>query len=434
MIVTVLNYKKLQEVTAMKRYEKLLGLVLTFFAVMLFFTASGVLAEEKKLTVLTWNIPYFEEGFNQWVTAFNKIHPDIEIERLDKKGSEWSTFYQTQVVAGTAPDIIDIQGGLWLEYASKGGLLDISDYLKKDSDYTNRIYPEILSSWVFEGKNYGVPLYISKTLLFYNKLMFKEAGLSGPPTSFDELLAFAGKMAKGEKTGFMTLNFDWLYWPLFAANGIELLTPDLKKAAFNTPEAVALVDTLAKATASGAINKISWTGRWVEPNGAFASGNVGMLQAHAPAFLWFKSKGDWVSEETVGATHLPGGWSTPNSHAMLISKSTKYPDAAWDFLKIATSGAGAKALGTGTNNLTGDKIVNQELFSYFEKEIPVVVPVLKTQLEHLDKLCGNWPAAKDAEIKDAFYPELQSALLGQKSAKEALADAEKKVNRVLQKR
>ncbi len=119
---------------------------------------------------------------------------------------------------------------------------------------------------------------------------------------------------------------------------------------------------------------------------------------------------------------------------MLISKSVKYPDAAWDFVKIATSGAGAKALGTGTNNLTGDKLVNEELFVYFEKEIPIVIPVLKTQLEHLDKLCGNWPAAKDAEIKNAFYPELQSALLGQKSAKDALADAEKKVNRVLQKR
>jgi ABC-type glycerol-3-phosphate transport system substrate-binding protein len=232
----------------------------------------------------------------------------------------------------------------------------------------------------------------------------------------------------------MTLNFDWLYWPLFATNGIELLTPDLKKAAFNTPEAVKVLTALAEATASGAINKISWTGRWVEPNGAFASGTVGMLHAHAPAFLWFKSKGDWVSEETVGATHLPGGWSTPNSHAMLISKSVKYPDAAWDFVKIATSGAGAKALGTGTNNLTGDKIVNEELFSYFEKEIPAVVPVLKTQLEHLDKLCGNWPVAKDAEIKDAFYPELQNALLGRKSAADALADAEKKVNRVLSKR
>ena len=68
--------------------------------------------------------------------------------------------------------------------------------------------------------------------------MFKEAGLTRPPQTFDELIDYARKMTKGEKSGFVTLNFDWLYWPLFAMNGVELLTPDGKKAAFNTPAAV----------------------------------------------------------------------------------------------------------------------------------------------------------------------------------------------------
>jgi len=389
---------------------------------------------EKKISVLTWNIPYFQEGFNKWVEAYKKIHPDVTVEWLDKKGTEWSTFYQTQVVAGTPPDIIDIQGGLWLEYASQGGLVDLTPYLAKDKDYTDRLYPEFLKTWVFEGKNYGVPLYVTKSLLFYNKLMFKEAGLSEPPATFDQLMDYAAKMTKGEKSGFMTLNFDWLYWPIFAANGIELLTPDLGKAAFNTPEAVALVERLAKATKDGVINKISWTGRWVEPNGAFAAGTIGMLQAHAPAFLWFKSQAPWVDETTVGAVQFPGGWSTPNSHALLISKGTKYPQEAWDFVKVATSGDGAYVFGTGSNNLTGDKAINEKLLAYFQEKIPAVVPALKTQLAELDKLTGNWPIAKDAQVKEAFYPELQAALLGEKSAKAALDEAERKVNRVLSRR
>jgi hypothetical protein len=37
----------------------------------------------------------------------------------------------------------------------------------------------------------------------------------------------------------------------------------------------------------------------------------------------------------------------------------------------------------------------------------------------------------DAQLKDAFYPEIQNAVLGRKSAKAALADAERAVNRVL---
>ena len=59
-------------------------------------------------------------------------------------------------------------------------------------------------------------------------------------------------------------------------NGVELLGPEGKKAAFNTPAATKVLEALTKATADGAINKVSWTGRWVEPNDAFASGTVGM--------------------------------------------------------------------------------------------------------------------------------------------------------------
>ena len=104
-----------------------------------------------------------------------------------------------------------------------------------------RFNKDYLANWAYEGKNYMFPFYITKTLLFWNKSMFKEAGLSGPPETFDQVMEYAAKMAGGEKTGFITLNFDWLYWPLFAANKIELLTPDMKRAAFNTPQAQELV-------------------------------------------------------------------------------------------------------------------------------------------------------------------------------------------------
>jgi ABC-type glycerol-3-phosphate transport system substrate-binding protein len=241
-------------------------------------------------------------------------------------------------------------------------------------------------------------------------------------------------MTGGENTGFMTLNFDWLYWPLFAMNGIDFVNDDMTEAAFNTPEAVALVEKLADLTEKGVINKTSWTGRGVEPNGAFAAGNVGILHAHAPAFLWFKSKADWVDNDSVGAINMPGGWATPNSHALVMSEGSKNPDVAWDFMKIATSGKGAYAMGTGTNNLTGDTKVNDELMGYFQENLPAVVPVLETQFQNLDKLTGNWPFAQDAAIKEAFYPELQAALLGEKSAQEALDAAESKVNRILRRR
>jgi ABC-type glycerol-3-phosphate transport system substrate-binding protein len=267
----------------------------------------------RKLSILTWNIADQEALFREEFAEFQNLNPGVEIEWLDKKGPDFPAFYQTQLVAGTAPDIVDLQGELWVEWAAGGALLDLTPYVQKEPDFLKLYNPDYLSSFVYDKKNYVIPFYISKTLLYYNKLMFKEAGLSAPPKNFDEIISFSQAMAKGEKTGFLTLNFDWLYWPLLKMNGIELLTPDFKKPAFNTPEAIAVIERLAKATESGGINKIAWTGRWVEPNGAFASGTVGMLHAHSAAYFFVKGQGRWISPDTLGVMQTPGDWSTPTN-------------------------------------------------------------------------------------------------------------------------
>ncbi len=64
-----------------------------------------------------------------------------------------------------------------------------------------------------------------------------------------------------------------------------------------------------------------------------------------------------------------------------------------------------------------------------QKDEPLAYAVLQTQLEHTDKLCGNWPLPNDSRIKDAFWPEVQNAVLGRKDAKTAMDEASKKVAR-----
>jgi len=385
----------------------------------------------KKLSVLTWNIADQAELFKVEFGEFKAAHPGVEIEWLDKKGPDLPAFYQTQIVAGTPPDIVDIQGALWVEYAANGGLVDLTPYLQKEPDVAKRFNPDYLNGWVYKGKTYLLPFYVAKTLLYCNKTMFKEAGLAGPPQSFDELIGFSDKMAKGEKTGFLTLNFDWLYWPLFKMNGVELLSPDGKKAAFNTQATAELLARFAKSTASGGINKIAWTGRWVEPNGAFASGTVGMLHAHSASYFFVKGQGPWINADTLGAAQLPGFWSTPTNHGFAISKGSKNPDLAWEFIKFMTSDKSASAFFKTRSVLTANVAADKEGLASLQKTEPLAAAVLQTQIEHTDKLTGNWPLPYDAGLKDAFWPEIQNAVLGRKEPKQALADAERAVNRLL---
>src|SRR5689334_4942296 len=131
----------------------------------------------KKISILTWNIADQEALFKEEFADFQKMNPGVEIEWLDKKGPELPAFYQTQLVAGTAPDIVDLQGAIWVEWAANGALLDLTPFFQADSEFPKLFNTDYLSSWLYQKKNYLVPFYIAKTLLFYNKLMFKDAGL-----------------------------------------------------------------------------------------------------------------------------------------------------------------------------------------------------------------------------------------------------------------
>lgn len=416
----------------MHRRTVLKGALSTVTALAMPHVASG--QGSRKLSFLSWNISDQEQLFKDEFADFQKAYPGTEIEWLDKKGTELPAFYQTQLVAGTAPDVVDLQGAIWVEYAANGALLDLTPHLQAEPEFAKLFNPDYLASWQYDGKNYMLPFYIAKTLLYYNKGMFREAGLSDPPRSFDELLALAQTMAHGEKTGFLTLNFDWLYWPLFKMNGIDLLTPDLKRAAFNTPQAANVLSRLATATGSGAINKISWTGRWVEPNGAFASNTVGMLHAHSSSYFFVKGQGPWINADTLGVTHAPGYWATPTNHGFGISAGSRNPDLAWAFVKHLTGNRWATEFSRRRKLLTGNIAADADGLAALRKEDPLAAQVLQTQLEHTDKFCGNWPLPFDAQLKDAFYPEIQNAALGRKDAKSALNDAERTVNRLLSRR
>src|SRR5215510_15309436 len=101
----------------------------------------------KTISILTWNIADQEALFKQEFEDFRKANPGVEIEWLDKKGPDLPAFYQTQIVAGTPPDIVDLQGAIWADYAAKGGLVDLTPYLKAEPDVGKRFNPDYLGGW-----------------------------------------------------------------------------------------------------------------------------------------------------------------------------------------------------------------------------------------------------------------------------------------------
>jgi ABC-type glycerol-3-phosphate transport system substrate-binding protein len=191
---------------------------------------------------------------------------------------------------------------------------------------------------------------------------------------------------------------------------------------------------LAEATKSGAINNISWTGRWVEPNTAFASRNVGMYMAPNSALFWAASKADWINDENVEVVDAPGDWWTPNHHGWGVSASTEHPDAAVDLIKIATSDKWQETMSSTFSILTLNKNVDPMLIEKFKTEDPLKAKILTAAGSKLDMITGYLKSPVEARVKDAFWTSVQPALLGQVDPQKALDSAEAKVNRVLSRR
>ena len=413
----------------------MLALVVVCGSQMLWAGGGQEKAEKGKISFLTWNIPMWEPSIMGIIDDFHGTMPSVEVEWLDKKGSEWATFYQTQIASGTVPDVAQIQAGLWVQYADQGLLLDMKPYLDKEPSVVQRFDKNMFNSdyYLYDGKRYNLPFFATATVLYRNLVMAQAAGIGEAPKTPEELFSQARKLANRDqgKYGFMTLNFDWLYWTIFQSNGVSVLNSARTKAAFNTPAAVQTINALKQLTEEGVIPKLSWTARWAEPNELYASGNVGMLNSHG--LHGFAPKAAWANKDTLGIDSFPGRWSVPNYHGIVISSQSKHPDAAWEFSKILTNAKWQEDLVRTMGILCGNVNVYNKLIAdaQFKKDNPLKTGNYTTQLQNTDKLCGPPLVPEEEQVKEAFYSQFQRAVFGEISAEEALANAEKAVNDIL---
>ena len=299
----------------------------------------------KKLSILTWNIADQEALFKEEFADFQKANPGVEIEWLDKKGPDLPAFYQTQLVAGTAPDIVDLQGALWVEWAANGALLDLTPYLQKEPERRQALQSGLHVELRLRQEELSDPVLRLQDAAVLQQAMFKEAGPVGAAEELrrdHQLLASHGQGRE-----------DRVPHPEFRLAVLAAVQDERHRAAdartsrsrpSTRRRPIAVLERLAKATESGGINKIAWTGRWVEPNGAFASGTVGMLHAHSAAYFFVKGQGRWINPDTLGAVQAPGNWSTPTNHGFAISKASKNPDLAFALIKHMTGNKWATKL------------------------------------------------------------------------------------------
>lgn len=129
------------------------------------------------LTLSGWSLSTTPE-FQTLADAFHAKHPDVTVTLKEYDSSNYDTLMTADLAAGTGPDIITQKNVKnVVTYQAGGQLMDVSDVaLPKGIGGA--------SAYSVGGKQYAVPYRQDSWVLFYNKDLFKKAGISAPDGSW----------------------------------------------------------------------------------------------------------------------------------------------------------------------------------------------------------------------------------------------------------
>jgi ABC-type glycerol-3-phosphate transport system substrate-binding protein len=193
----------------------------------------------------------FGKLHEQAIAKFNATHPDIHVNS-QYIGSSWTGRDKllTAIAAGTPPDVCMVDDYWIPQLAATGNIVKLGDYISPETK--NDVFPLFWKSASYKGEIWAMPYASSNLVLYYNKDLFKEAGLdpNKPPRTWEDLVAYAQKLTKDtngdgqiDQWGLMmpTLAVKgviYYYLPFLWQNNGDLFNNNYTKCTFDSPEAV----------------------------------------------------------------------------------------------------------------------------------------------------------------------------------------------------
>jgi ABC-type glycerol-3-phosphate transport system substrate-binding protein len=192
----------------MRKSSKVLAMIVSVFMLASLFSAfvsttqtkSTIAKKTSKIkpgkvtfyTISEWtSIDALKPSFKALADKFGKENPGSTVEIISDPFMTWVDKSQVMFAAGNAPDVCLTSVAQLPALANSGYLLDVGSSLGKDyfADYV----PGVLKMYTWKEKHYAVPFTMDTRVLYYNKDLFKKAGLdpNKPPKTWAEYLKYA---------------------------------------------------------------------------------------------------------------------------------------------------------------------------------------------------------------------------------------------------
>lgn len=325
-----------------------------------------------------------DKVFKKIAEDFEKQHPKVDVKYVNVPFGEAQNKFKNAAQSGSgAPDVIRSEVAWTPEFADLGYLapLDGTPALQKADDFLK----QAAASTKYNGKTYAVPQVIDSMGIFYNKKIFKEAGVE-VPTTVDQLKTVSKKIKeKTGKTG-LYLRGDDAYWFLsfLYGEGGDLVDASSKSVTVDNPEGVKAMKVVKDLVDSGAA-KTDATDGWENMQSSFKDGKVAMIINGPWAVADTYAGKEFKDKANLGVAPVPAGSAAQGApqggHNLAVYAGSKNLDASYAFVDYMTS-ADTQAqvtkelnlLPTRTSAYAKEEVVDNEIVGFFK-------PVVETAVE-----------------------------------------------------
>ncbi|MGO4108399.1 ABC transporter substrate-binding protein [Paenibacillus sp. YAF4_2] len=397
---------------------------------------------KEPVKVVWWHSMSGELGkaANKLVSDFNASHPDIKVEGVFQGTYDESlNKLKASMDSKSGPSLIQVY-----EIGSKfmidsGAVTPVQQFIDEEKYDVSSLEPNISTYYTFDGKQYSMPFNTSNPILYYNKDLFKKAGIETPPTTYQEVADDAKKLTEGNVTGASFAIYGWFMEQLLANQGKDLVNNGNGRESSATES---LVNQEAAATTltwwkSMVDNKSALNlGRKTDDTKkAFLAGQIAMTLDSTASLRGIVDGAAGKFE--VGTAFLPkpdtsseGGVVVGGASLWVLNnKSAEEQKAAWEFIKYLAEPAVQAEwhISTGyfpiTTKAYDEQIVKDNLAKY---------PQFQTAV---DQLHASKPSTASQGAVMGVFPDarqtvegaIEEVFSGKKDVKAALDDAAKQI-------
>jgi sn-glycerol 3-phosphate transport system substrate-binding protein len=378
-----------------------------------------------------------------YVAEFEQQNPTIKVNAVLAGGyADALTKIQTTIQGGGKPPALAVLLSTDMQtLIDADAIMPVDDLIKQSGGdaYQSDFFPAFLLNSQAGGKTWGIPFQRSTPVLYYNKDLFKKAGLDPEkaPASWDDLAAACSKLTTRDSGGAVSqwgieIPSDgfpyWLFQGFAISAGQNVVGDDAAKVSFNTPEALSGLKywiDLVKTKQCQPEGVIKWA---TTPND-FTAGKAAMIYHTTGSLTNILN----TAKFDVGVAFLPANktYGAPTGGGNLYMFKDAPADqqaAAWKFIQFLTSPEKAAdwSIQTGYIATRASAYDTQALKDYLAKRPQAAVA--RDQLQYASK---ELTTHNSAQVQQIFGKNIQAALTGDKTPEQALQDAQTEAEKLL---